>query len=308
MGAGRIIIGGCDERQLRSALELVLEPLPADQRGPLVESLARLADEPLGAFDALATATIDGHVVAAAWAQPQPGRTASLWLPQAAGVSLAGVSQPLIKEALRKVDAAGVEMTQTLLEPGDARDAELLIECGFGKLAELEYLGWSGDRAQPDECPDNARVDLTPVDFSDHRRLQRVVSSTYVETLDCPELDGMRSMADVLAGYQQTGDHDPALWFYLRAEGADVGALLLTEHRASKQLELMYMGIVPEARGQGFGKLAVQAAQKIARMRSADRLVLAVDARNDPAKRIYEQAGFESWATRVVYARSKPRD
>ncbi|MEM6330273.1 MAG: GNAT family N-acetyltransferase, partial [Planctomycetota bacterium] len=113
-------------------------------------------------------------------------------------------------------------------------------------------------------------------------------------------------MADVVSGYTLTGDHDPDLWFVIRRGSADVGVVLLTEHRASKQAELLYMGLVPAARGDGIGRVAVRHAQRLACERRADRLVLAVDTRNSPARAAYANAGFFPWATRVVYTRPRP--
>ncbi|MEM9186632.1 MAG: GNAT family N-acetyltransferase [Planctomycetota bacterium] len=317
MGAAGIQIAVCDEATLRAALELVLAPLPPNQRGPLVDTLGRLRDEPLGAFDALVAATARGRVVAAAWGQPQPGKTAALWLPQTDGVPLELVAIPLIERVAACADAAGVELTQVLLESDDAAATAPLLAAGFRRLTKLHYLEWrpaldsqleEGDEKphvdqSPRRAPSNPPPDLTPASSIDRCSLEALVASTYLGTLDCPELDGLRSVGDVLDGYEQTGEYDPDLWFVLRQDDREVGVLLLNEHRGSGQIELTYMGVAPTARGRGIGRSAVEAAQAIALKRGAERLVLAVDNRNTPARNVYKQVGFRHWACRYVYLR-----
>jgi ribosomal protein S18 acetylase RimI-like enzyme len=63
------------------------------------------------------------------------------------------------------------------------------------------------------------------------------------------------------------------------------------------------MGVVPEARGEQLGEQIVRRALRLAALRGAERLVLAVDEANVPALRAYRRAGFAVWDRRVVYAR-----
>ncbi|MEM8865740.1 MAG: GNAT family N-acetyltransferase [Planctomycetota bacterium] len=306
MGERNISIGVCAEADRRAALGLVLRSLPADQRGPLVESLGRLQGEPLGAFAALVVARQADRVVGATWAQPQPGRTASLWLPEVDGVRADRVSGPLIREAMQRADAAGVRLSQVLLEsPQDPATPDLQAN-GFTLLTTLHYLQWLGDSPKSTPAAESCGVEFVAAESIGRTQLETLVGQTYTDTLDCPELDGMRSIADVLSGYEQTGDHDPALWFVLRQADEPAGVLLLNEHRSSRQVELTYMGVVPSARGRGIGAAAVTAAQKEAARLKADRLVLAVDDRNLPARKVYQHAGFKPWATRTVYIRPAP--
>ena len=307
MASDELRIGKCDPSDLRAALELVLQPLAPDHRAPLVESLQRQRGEPLGPYDALVTARQAKQLVGAAWAQPQPGATAALWLPQAVGVRIDRVATPLIESAMRLADQAGVELSQVLLESERDDITPDLKACGFRRLTSLDYLEWSCESPNPPAPESSAAIEFVPVTEIDRGDLEQLVAQTYVDTLDCPELDGLRSMADVLAGYEQTGDHDPALWFVLRHSGQDVGVLFLCEHQSSRQMELIYVGVCPPARGQRLGYQAISTAQKIAADRKTERLVLAVDTRNTPAKAIYETTGFQTWTQRVVYLRPRPK-
>ena len=76
------------------------------------------------------------------------------------------------------------------------------------------------------------------------------------------------------------------------ARGVDVGCLLIADWPQNDQWELIYMGVVPEARGRGYGVAVVRQAQWLAGCAGRQRLVLAVDTANEPAMRVYAAAGF----------------
>ena len=132
-------------------------------------------------------------------------------------------------------------------------------------------------------------------------RFAAVVERTYVGTRDCPRLDGVRPIGEVLDGYRAVGRFDPARWLVVAMRGNDVGCLLLADHPPHKLWEIVYMGIVPEARGNGFGLAVTRHAQWLAGKAGAERLVLAVDAANEPAIKGYAAAGFAGWDRRSVF-------
>jgi ribosomal protein S18 acetylase RimI-like enzyme len=61
------------------------------------------------------------------------------------------------------------------------------------------------------------------------------------------------------------------------------------------------MGIVPEARRQGFGSEMLHKALDQARAGGAERIHLCVDDRNLPAWGLYRRMGFELYERRVVF-------
>ena len=85
-------------------------------------------------------------------------------------------------------------------------------------------------------------------------------------TLDCARrLNGVRDIDDVVNGYQATGVFCPEKWQFVRSDGRDVGVLLLADHPKAKHWELMYMGLIPEVRGRGWGRQITRYAQWLAR-------------------------------------------
>jgi ribosomal protein S18 acetylase RimI-like enzyme len=138
---------------------------------------------------------------------------------------------------------------------------------------------------------------------AEHQRLAAIVQATYAATLDCPAMNGVREVQDVLAGYRATGVFDAGRWWIVRHEGRDVGCLILADFPEQDTWELVYMGIVPGVRGRGWGGQMVRRAQWLARRAGRSRVVLAVDAENAPALRIYGAAGFRAFERRSVYVK-----
>jgi len=95
----------------------------------------------------------------------------------------------------------------------------------------------------------------------------------------------------------QMGD---ALWLAVEGE-RPVGVLLATESPEWESWEIAYIGVVPEARGRGFGRELMVRALAEARAAEISHLTLSVDARNAPAIGLYRVLGFERRDTREVY-------
>jgi ribosomal protein S18 acetylase RimI-like enzyme len=135
-------------------------------------------------------------------------------------------------------------------------------------------------------------------------RLISLIDRTYVGTLDCPCIDGLRRTADVIAGYQAVGQYRPELWFVVHEADQEAGCLLLNIHPGVGHLEIIYLAVVPPARGRGWGLELARLARRLAAEHDCSRVVLAVDSANAPAIRMYEQAGFTTFDRRCVWFRT----
>ena len=80
-----------------------------------------------------------------------------------------------------------------------------------------------------------------------------------------------------------------------------MGVLLLADVPDLQGWDLLYLGVTPEARSQGFGRELTRKALWEARAAEAPQLTLSVDARNQPALKMYESAGFERYDQREVF-------
>jgi ribosomal protein S18 acetylase RimI-like enzyme len=66
-------------------------------------------------------------------------------------------------------------------------------------------------------------------------------------------------------------------------------------------VEVAYVATAPHARGKGLGRELTRRAVELAKQTGARWLTLAVDRRNRPARRLYDQLGFEPWDERDAY-------
>ncbi|TWU23127.1 Acetyltransferase (GNAT) family protein [Novipirellula galeiformis] len=176
------------------------------------------------------------------------------------------------------------------------------------------------------------------------RAFSDLVEQTYAETLDCPVLLNYRSTEQTIAGYQTTASFAPECWFTVSrtplpnlpatapqkniagttetaatATAADegIGVVILGRHRpptasgappapaeSHEVVELVYMGLVPSARGEHLGQDLMSAVTKIAEGLHANRLILAVDQQNYFASELYEQFGLRAMLEESVWVKS----
>jgi ribosomal protein S18 acetylase RimI-like enzyme len=245
------------------------------------------------------------RLVGAALAQPLPGKAALVWPPQALLDETAerqSASALLIGRLCDTLREMRVQIAQTLLGAGDQDAAAVMEAGGFTPAAELLYL--AADAHEFPEQPLALSFTLEPFTDNDTPRLARLIERTYVGTLDCPQIDGLRSAADVIAGYQGVGEFRLERWLFARYEDEDVGCVLVNVHPDVAHAEIVYLGVVPEVRGRGYGLDLTRQAQWLARQAGCEQTVLAVDAANDPAIRTYIAAGFREFDRKTVWIRA----
>ena len=163
--------------------------------------------------------------------------------------------------------------------------------------------------AQPPEFVLPAGLTLAPYEAGAHALFHQAIAGSYEATLDCPALSEMRDVEDVIEGHKAVGIFDPQLWGVLLQKGfggdrgRPWGCLLLAEIPARRGLELVYLGLTPEARGRGLGRILMQRVLALASRRNCAVATLAVDAANTPAMRLYRRCGYASVAQRVAMVR-----
>ncbi|MFO0926040.1 MAG: hypothetical protein U0736_03250 [Gemmataceae bacterium] len=100
---------------------------------------------------------------------------------------------------------------------------------------------------------------VSPADFA------TTLLRTYEGTLDCPEMNGVRSIDEVIEGHRPHGLHDPSRWWLVTRQGRPVAVLLMAE-MATGEWEVAYVGVVPEEQ-RGVGAAVVAFALDRARRR-----------------------------------------
>ena len=301
---GSVTIERCDPARHKSVLALAALVWPEALRAGHWQAIS--ASLSAGNEDAvvLLAAWKGDRLVGAALAQPLPGKAALVWPPQVL------LEQTLDEQALGAQLLAGLcdelqqlptRIAQTLLAPDDP--AAAIMRAGrFTPAAELLYLA-ADQHAFPDQ-PVNLTVTLESFQPAAAERLASLIERTYIGTLDCPQIDGLRATADVLTGYQGVGEFRPELWLLARDEDEDLGCILVNLHPDVGHAEIVYLGVVPEARGRGLGLDLTRHAQWLARQARCEQTVLAVDAANEPAIRTYIAAGFREFDRKTVWIRA----
>jgi len=297
------IVATADVQARTAALQQVFAHLgPEDCSAHITMATEQLVRSPED--NRLITAWRDGRITAAALAQVQPGRTALIWPPPVdAQTSAMGMNDArhILEEAYDWIVSRRAVLAQILLTEADASRRGLLERVGFHHLVDLIYLGCVVDPAPHEPPVGPLRFDCYSPDH--HTRFAQVVERTYESTQDCPELNDVRRIDDVLSGYRAVGRFRPEQWLLVRHGDSDAGCLILMDHPEHGNLELVYMGVLPAWRGRGLGTMLLDRAIWLAGRLGRERLVLAVDARNAPAIRVYTAAGLRAWERRVVYSR-----
>ena len=297
-----ITIASADPLADKEVLALAALAWADADRAASWQEIRRVAKEDPASV-ALLSASCSGRLVGAAIAHVLPGRAAIVWQPQLLPHEPTHSSPSLPAALLRRLTEilarGNSQFAQALLASGDAAAAEHFGAAGFYRAAELLYL--SGESAIFPNEPPRLPFELRPSDALAEPQLCELIDHTYVGTLDCPQIDGLRDTADVLQGYRGVGEYRAGFWQIAFHEGRPVGCLLINLHPDVRHAELVYVGLISEARGNGWGFLLTKQALWQAKQAACDRLVLAVDAANAPATNIYQQAGLTEWDRREIW-------
>ena len=203
---------------------------------------------------------------------------------------------------------ANVALVQALAESGQDWYRAALSGAGFGSVGRLLYMRRANNamRGSPRDWP--AGVEVVPVASlgdrpAQDRALIDCLDRSYEGTLDCPELCGLRETPDILASHRACGKHDPSLWWVAMERGRPIGCALFSPYPEQGSIELVYLGLVPEARGRGLGARLTRFGLASLPRRAFTRVACAVDERNAPARRLYDRLGFARFDTRDAYVR-----
>lgn len=322
----------CQPRPLPQDLRLAAAERLVEATGPAAREAARRIVEggPEGGigFD-YAFATIDAdrrEVREVALAIPSPGRSALVFLsrPSPTGdrhAERAGCAMTLTQH-LATLPKRPFDIAQALPAASERWAVAALLATDWGIVGELAYMrrpltpddaprqGLLRHREHEPDLPDGVELELISIPDPGSPNLGKLVDAlddSYVDTLDCPELCGMRRTSDIVASHSAIGRPELAIWTLVHHEGRPAGAVLLAGLPEQRCYELVYIGLGPSLRGSGLGELLMRRAitQLSARVkqsaaRSGWSLTCAVDTANTPAVRLYQRLGFTPFDRRVA--------
>ena len=193
----------------------------------------------------------------------------------------------------------GARLIQSLTEPEGTSPLALAVErAGFDRLAVLSYMR-RPIRPEDRLLEPPPGLAWRPYSLFRHRLFARTILSTYRESLDCPKLTGLRPINDTIATHKHTGTFRPRTWRLAIAEGKPTGVVLVSENQGRG--DLVYLGVVPEARRRGIGRAVMDRAIRDTAEVGLPQMGLAVDVSNIPAMRLYERAGFREIRRRLAH-------
>lgn len=228
-----------------------------------------------------------GAVCGAVLAEAMPGALGVVHPPRAATPD---AEDALVRAACDDLRAGRVKVCQAFAA------AAALLRNGFRPVTQLVFLRRGvypdRDRLGADEWLDGTRYhpDL-------REQFAGALLATHAGTLDCPELDRGRTPEEVVAGFALPAGFWP--WHFRGYAGGRVAGLTLAEPRGGV-LELTYLGVVPDARGRGFGGRLLRRVLHQAAGGGFGAVELSVDERNEPALRLYRRHGFGETDRREV--------
>jgi GNAT superfamily N-acetyltransferase len=302
----RVRAGSQDRnRALHRVFDLAVPPAGAAPAPPVADLLSR-ARRGAVSIDLCFGAFQGARLVSAGLAVESAGGAALVCAASELSGAIEYQATVLVLGAVRKAAwERSLALLEALVPEGASALGSALREAGFHYLTRLRYLTRPNIAAR--RFAGIAR-DLAWAPYRADRELlfQEAVQRTYAQSLDCPELTGLRRVADVLAGHRATGVFDPALWWVAKRGSEPVGVLLLNRIPRSEALEIVYMGVAQVARGTGVADALLEQAVAAAGRVGARFVTLAVDARNIPARRLYARWDFVEMGARDAWIASSP--
>jgi mycothiol synthase len=250
-------------------------------------------------LSAMWVAESHGKLVWAVLPVLNPGKTLLLLTGSNIADSAVPAASQLVTEVCDYFKHREVHLAQVLFEPEHAQARQLFSDLGFTQVAELIYLqGYVPRTAKSPPLLENMR--FLAYSAENHRLFADGILRSYRDSLDCPALSGLRDIEDIIAGHRATGDHVPEMWQLLVEDDEPRGVLLLSRIPHSDAVELVYLGLSVEARGNGLGTVLMQQAMHLIVADHRRSLTLAVDSKNEPALRLYFRHGMQRIAARVA--------
>ncbi len=315
------------ERRAALAVLLTGRPTPHDLA---VDHFLEFTDQQGMSLDGLWASYQEQVPVSATLIIPTAGRAAVVFVSPIITHRSVQDTADLLKTAIRDQDPGLLGLIQSLLDPTQRHERDALLNAGFTRLASLVYMRCScppravaspvdgsegnsgctpGDSSAHGGVIELEGTPLTALTWQDDRfdMFAEAISASYLDTLDCPGLVGLRRIEDIIAGHKAVGRFDPDLWsaFYLGDQ--PVGVLLLNPMTDRPELELVYLGIAPPFRCQGLATRLMRYAASLAAGRDYTGIHLAVDEQNTPAMKLYRGLSYRATGRKVAMIYTLPQ-
>jgi len=283
------------------AVRLLFQHLPPHEAEPRITNaldlLRRGELDSQGLFVVRDSQTLLGAMVC----QLIPGASGLVWPPQVRKHRDRRLFEDqLVLRAGTWLQRHGVKIAQALLSPEDIALSAPLTRNGFQQITNLWYMRCQFN-AVSTSPKSHVKLSYQTYGTCNSTIFQQTLLQTYEGSQDCPEVNGIRAIEEIIAGHKAQGKYDPQRWWLAWADERPVAVLLIASVAEFRSWDLAYLGVVPEARRRGIGRELMMKARWDACQAQQTQLTLAVDSRNQPAWNLYRSLGFEPYDRRQVY-------
>jgi mycothiol synthase len=286
------------------AFEMALAHLPSEQRAARVQHGVQLLQAGILDPGGVLVARDGGQIIAAQVCELLQGSACLLWLP----TSDDAVADALVRAALDWCRSRGCKLGQAVAQctPHASREDDAhveatpapLLRAGFRQITRLGQ--WGRDLLDLPSLPDS-HWRAEPFRPALAEKFAATLEHTYIGTLDCPELNGVRTIDEIIAGHRAQGKFRSDFWWLAFDEDRPAAVLMLAETLDGITWELAYLGVVPEFRRRGLARWLLTRALHSLCTQPATHVVLAVDERNQPARQMYQSMGFVQYDANEVF-------
>ena len=144
--------------------------------------------------------------------------------------------EQILEQLLQSLEQAArvrhLTWLQMVLETDSTFNHDWLQATSWQHLANLSYqvaIPTSFPVPQP-----KSYLEFTRFEPQQMEQLKEVIAKTYINTLDCPALEGRRTLEQVVAGYAEVGQSGTEHWWLAWYEGKPVGCVLLAPFERTK--------------------------------------------------------------------------
>ena len=198
----------------------------------------------------------------------------------------------LLQDFQQLLKRAGIAQIQALLDVNNLSSRMVMLNSPFRQVTTVRHLWLNLHNMSPTAELAMAGYSFYPASRFQRSQVEALVEATFIGSLDCPDVDGLRTGSDVVNGFLESKAWDQSLpWWILCDEHAPIGCALVNTHPKGI-FEFAYIGLIQSARGRGLGRALVDFAIRVCRSHSGSIITTAVDTQNRPACRIYASLGF----------------
>src|SRR5262249_54288708 len=126
----------------------------------------------------------------------------------------AAIAAELVRSALADLQSRGFRIVQAVLDESASRQgASDLTRGGMPRVTELLYLERETKIPLLPRSGENPpRLEWCSFDRAHEVEFRALLQATYIASLDMPEVEGVRSLDDVIEGHRATGRFVPHRW------------------------------------------------------------------------------------------------